>query len=157
MFHDAENLLDEVECQVVSRQVAKMHAKIGRNVRRFFSRSNPLVFRISVGHKIKDIGVRLDEIAANKAKFHLAEKPERNDHVMMHGRRLQMTHSFVRASEIVVREHDKEKLVHLLMEPDEKSDLSVIPVHELGGMGKTTLVKLVYNDSRVSTHFDLKI
>ncbi|GMN28811.1 hypothetical protein TIFTF001_002183 [Ficus carica] len=102
VFHDAENLLDEVECQVVRRQVVKMHAKIGRKVRRFFSRSNPLVFRISVGHKIKEIGVRLDEIAANKAKFHLAEKPERNDHVMMHGRRLQKTHSFVRASEIVV-------------------------------------------------------
>ena len=52
---DAELLLDEFKCEYLRNKVVKKHGTIGRKVRRFCSRSNPLVFCIRCGHKIKDI------------------------------------------------------------------------------------------------------
>ena len=68
-----------------------------------------------------------------------------------------MTHSFVHAPEVVGRERDEEKLVNILMESDAKSNISVIPILGIGGLGKTTLAKLVYNNENVTGHFELKV
>uniref|UniRef100_A0A2N9IAL1 Disease resistance N-terminal domain-containing protein n=1 Tax=Fagus sylvatica TaxID=28930 RepID=A0A2N9IAL1_FAGSY len=61
VLHDANNVLGKVEC---SKKV------------RFFSGSNPLVFRFKMAHKIQDIMKRLDDIAADKSRFNLAEQLE---------------------------------------------------------------------------------
>ena len=125
VFNDAEDLVAEFESQVLRRLVEKKHVKIGTKVCRFFSCSNPLVLRLSFGHKIKEIRERLDDVAADRAKFQLTEKLGRSD-CMMHGIRRQMTHSFVHAPEVVGRERGEEKLVNILMESNAKSNLSVL-------------------------------
>ncbi|CAL9025732.1 unnamed protein product, partial [Prunus brigantina] len=69
VFLDAEDLLDEFECDALQREVVEtFHGTTGK-VRRFFSRSNPIAFRFRVGNEIKEIRERLDEIKSNKAIF----------------------------------------------------------------------------------------
>ncbi|KAJ9678919.1 hypothetical protein PVL29_020966 [Vitis rotundifolia] len=68
------------------------------------------------------------------------------------------THSFVLASDVIGRDKDKEKVLELLMNSsDDDESISVIPIVGLGGLGKTTLAKLVYNDQWVAGHFKKRI
>ncbi|KAF3958358.1 hypothetical protein CMV_016729 [Castanea mollissima] len=53
-----------------------MQGSTTRKVRRFFSSSNPLIFRTKMAHKVKEIRARLDEVAADRAKFHLSPRSD---------------------------------------------------------------------------------
>uniref|UniRef100_A0A2N9HTV1 Disease resistance N-terminal domain-containing protein n=1 Tax=Fagus sylvatica TaxID=28930 RepID=A0A2N9HTV1_FAGSY len=113
VFYDAQDVLDEFECEALRRQDVETRGSTTRKVRRFFSSSNSLVFRTKMGHQIKDIRVRLDEVAADRAKFHLSERSE-NRHVV---RGREMSYSFVQASDVIGRDQDKENILQLLMHP----------------------------------------
>ena len=152
VFLDAQDVLDEFECEALRSQVVEIQGSIAMKVRHFLSCSNRLLFRINMGHKIKEIRTRLDDIAADKAKFHLSELAE-NMHVV---RGREMTHSFVHPLEVIGREHDKENIVKHLMNIVDGQNVLVIPIVGIGGLGKTVLAKLVFNDARVVEHFELK-
>ncbi|CAA3004694.1 disease resistance RPP13 1, partial [Olea europaea subsp. europaea] len=67
------------------------------------------------------------------------------------------TTSLVVESEVYGREEDKEKILKILSVVESNdSQMSVIPIVGMGGVGKTTLVQLVYNDESLKDKFDLK-
>ncbi|XP_037497013.1 disease resistance protein RGA2 [Jatropha curcas] len=154
-LYDAEDVLDEFECETKRRQVLKLYGITTKKVGRFFSSSNPLAFRFKMGHKIKQVRGRIDEIASHRTKFHLNEQYESRQFVH---RTREMTHSYVQASDIIGRDEDKEKIIELLTNPSDNRKLSVIPIIGIEIGGKTNLLtKLVYNDERVNRCFQLKI
>ncbi|KAJ0672769.1 putative P-loop containing nucleoside triphosphate hydrolase [Helianthus annuus] len=66
--------------------------------------------------------------------------------------------SMVDASSIIVgRQAEKEALVHKLLvgEPCDQK-FSIVPIVGIGGVGKTTLARLLYEEQQVEDHFELK-
>ena len=154
VLNDAENVLDEVQCRALQKKVMKRYGSTSKKVRYFFSGFNPLVFPFEMAHKIKDIRKRLDDIAADQIQFSLAKRLE-DRKIKMHRR--EMTHSFVNPSDVIGRDDDKKNIIHLLMQEDAGRNVSVIPIIGIGGLGKTTIAKFVYNDERVKSHFQLRM
>ncbi|KAL6337213.1 hypothetical protein AAG906_036527 [Vitis piasezkii] len=157
-LYEAEDVLDDFEYEALRRKVAK-GGSITKQVHSFFSTSNPLPFRFKMGRKMKNLKERLDKIAADKSKFNLTERAVVVDTTHVVHRKREMTHSYVDASNIIGREQDKENIVSILMPSisGEQENVSVIPIIGIGGMGKTALAKLVYNDGRVVKHFDKRM
>ncbi|KAJ8646327.1 hypothetical protein MRB53_008075 [Persea americana] len=150
---DADDILDEFMTEVLRKKIeSEDHHHMMNKVRNFLSL--PLVFQIKMGHKIKVIRERLNAIASERSKFHLQ--------VIREGRkgsetskRLQ-SDSCVDESETLGREDDKTKVVDLLINPC-NDNVAVIPIVGMGGLGKTTLAQLAYNDPRVEGHFELRM
>ncbi|PON93751.1 NB-ARC domain, LRR domain containing protein [Trema orientale] len=69
--------------------------------------------------------------------------------------------SSVIESEVYGREEDKERLVKLLLSTGSTQERGgtglCIPIIGMGGLGKTTLAQLAYNDHRVERRFDVKV
>ncbi|KAH9679180.1 hypothetical protein KPL71_026024 [Citrus sinensis] len=153
--YDAEDVLDEFEVEDQRRQVMKQRS-IGRKFRNFFGSSNPIAFRFRMGHQIKKIRERFDEIAKLSGEFNLIERLD--DHRRVVHKEREATQPNV-PPDIIGRDKDREKIIELLMQTsDGKSEtVSVVPIVGIGGLGKTAVAQLVYNDQRVKEHFELKI
>ncbi|KAM3738928.1 hypothetical protein ACB098_09G166400 [Castanea mollissima] len=156
VFHDATDVLDEFECEALRRQVVKTYGTTWDQVRDSISYSslNLLGFGRKMSHKIKGIRESLEELEKDRARFNLQERSE--DQNIVHRER-EMTHSFVPDSDVIGRVDDKQKIIDLLMHPGNNSNVSVIFIVGIGGLGKTTLAQWVYNDERVAENFDPKI
>ncbi|TVU19672.1 hypothetical protein EJB05_35835, partial [Eragrostis curvula] len=77
------------------------------------------------------------------------------------------TTSAVNEENILGREEEKEKITDILSASNKKDGTMILPIYGLGGMGKSTLAQLIYNDTQfkqythrawvyVSEKFDLK-
>ncbi|RWR74859.1 putative disease resistance protein RGA3 isoform X1 [Cinnamomum micranthum f. kanehirae] len=148
--YDADDILDEFMTEALRKKIeSEDRHHMMNKVHNFFSL--PLVFHIKMGHKVKKIRERLDAIASERSKFHLTEGRRGSGTC----KRLQ-SDSCVDESETFGREDDKTKVVDLLINPCHE-DVAVIPLVGMGGLGKTTLAQLAYNDPRVERHFEIRM
>ncbi|XP_060966076.1 putative disease resistance protein RGA1 [Cannabis sativa] len=162
VFHETVDVLDEFECELLRRQVVKQYGSSGRKVCRFFSWSKPLVYYFSVAHRVKEIRQQLDEIVRNMEKFHLIKTQLNMDqNPPKHDNREMMTYSFVNPSDVIGRDREKEEMMGMVLKEQAKESknqiIDVISVIGMGGLGKTTLIKSIYNDDAIKEKFDLRI
>ncbi|KAL4338842.1 hypothetical protein AHAS_Ahas12G0250600 [Arachis hypogaea] len=145
-LYKADDLLDELSTEAA---IATQ-----RDPGNSYSWSHPVDSYINYSSGKEKVVQRLEYVVARKNLLHLKESAK----VDMSSWRTPST-SLVVSSDIFGRDNDKEKIIKLLLNDTchAESPVTVIPIVGLGGIGKTTLAQLVYNDAKVAKNFDLKV
>lgn len=148
-LHDAEDLLDDINAEAL-RQKVEAEWKIVTVVRKMF-------FFSDMDVRIKKIIVRIDEIANRISSLHLQELDQHQE-TASNRHRENRTISYMRCStELVGREEDKKYVIERLLGGGSNSNNVVLPIVGIGGLGKTALVNLIFDDESVKNGFDLRI
>ncbi|KAJ6358549.1 hypothetical protein OIU76_000290 [Salix suchowensis] len=115
---------------------------------------NQGVRRRDIALEIKAVSEKLDEIAKEKAMYGF-ELYKAVDHELP---RLSST-SLVDDSSVCGRDDEKKIVISMLLAENSQGawNVDVISLVGLGGIGKTTLAQLAFNDAKVTTHFEKKI
>ncbi|KAK9081183.1 hypothetical protein Syun_030546 [Stephania yunnanensis] len=156
--YDAEDILAEFAFDGLRRQVL---AKT--KVLNFFSCFASLPLKFKTAHSIQKITKRLKDIDEEKVSFRFIPFNTAENVVPNVVDAARETTSLVNESDVFGRETDKVKIVDMLISDPGSSSagatttttttLSIVTILGLGGLGKTTLAQLVFNDLRVKEHF----
>ncbi|KAJ9687389.1 hypothetical protein PVL29_016039 [Vitis rotundifolia] len=139
--YDAEDLLDDITTEALR---CKMESDSQTQVRNIISGEG-------IKSRVEKITDTLENLAKEKYFLGLKEGVGEN------WSKRWPTTSLVDKSGVYGRDGDKEEIVKFLLSHDASGHkISVIALVGMGGIGKTTLAKLVYNDRRVVEFFDLK-
>ncbi|XP_021844211.2 putative disease resistance protein RGA1 [Spinacia oleracea] len=142
--YDADDLFDEF---VTLAERKKLSKGIKVRVLALFGKYGT-AYKMAQG--VKMIKKKLDAIASDtRFNFNIDPKPIRN-------RRLESC-SYVYEADIIGREPDLEKIVGVLLDPIVQQNVSFLPIVGMGGLGKTALAQLVFNDARVKNTFPLML
>ncbi|KAF3438105.1 hypothetical protein FNV43_RR20861 [Rhamnella rubrinervis] len=152
VVYEADDLVDEFSTEALRRQLMSGRRTL-KQVRTFCSPSNQFFFRHKMGCRIRDIRKKLDVIADDK-KFHL-ESGLGLGHTKLVSPGEWETHSFVQKEQVVGRADDKMAIMKLIFDIKTDENIGVIAIVGVGGLGKTTLAQLVFNDEEVREKFEL--
>ncbi|GAY61485.1 hypothetical protein CUMW_210350, partial [Citrus unshiu] len=174
LAYDVEDLLDEFQTEAFRRKLllenrepAAAHdqpsgsrtrtSKFRKLIPTCCTTFTPQSIQFDYGlmSKIKEINGRFQEIVTQKNSLGLNVSSAGRS---TEDRQRRETTSLVNEAKVYGRETEKRKIVELLLKDDSRNDggFSVISITGMGGLGKTTLAQLVYNDKQVEDHFDLK-
>ncbi|XP_031282899.1 putative disease resistance protein RGA3 [Pistacia vera] len=152
-LYDADDLLDDYYTEFQQLREAMNRNTLAKEVRIFFSKSNQIAFSISMAHKIKAIKKKLEAVFNARPIYLVEQLPDKNRVENVE----RETHSFVHADKVFWRDEDKNNVIRLLLDSDGRENVLVISIFGLGGLGKTTLAQLVYNDQNIINHFKLRM
>ncbi|XP_068343529.1 putative disease resistance protein RGA3 [Pyrus communis] len=153
--HDADDVLEDINYEVLRRKV-EIQNHMKKKVLNFFSLSNPILFRQKMAHKIKNINASLAGLKSEASFIGLVAR--RIDHTPPPIMRNRETDSrFGQSDKIIGREETESDIIKMLMSKNQEKNLSVMAVVGIGGLGKTTLAKSIFNDDAIRTPFDEKM
>ncbi|KAJ9704348.1 hypothetical protein PVL29_002758 [Vitis rotundifolia] len=110
-----------------------------------------LVSSYEVGKEIEAIQIKIQDISKSRETYGINSIGEATSQAGQRLQKLRYISPLVKEEIIVGLEEDTDKLVKQLVKGDERR--RAVSIVGMGGIGKTTLAKKVYNDRRVMDHF----
>ncbi|KAK1364420.1 NB-ARC domain-containing protein [Heracleum sosnowskyi] len=146
----AEDFMDELEYEVTRRKVEN-HRKVSDF---FIPSKNSILYRFKVARKIRSINTSFDKIF--KRASDLGLKPVEHLRSIVPREKISNTPPFEDESLIVGRDDDLSFLVNMLCNKNDEG-LPVNAILGMGGQGKTTLARMVYNKDTVINMFSKRM
>ncbi|KAJ6690879.1 hypothetical protein OIU74_015537 [Salix koriyanagi] len=151
--YEAEDLMEVIDYERLRSKDKAASRRVRNRVRNLFRTLDPDNKRIKeMEAELQKIYEKLERLVKHKGDLRHIEGNGG-------GRPLsEKTTPVVDESHVYGREADKEAIMEYLLTQNNTngSNVGVIPIVGMGGVGKTTLAQLIYNDNRVEECFELK-
>ncbi|PRQ50566.1 putative P-loop containing nucleoside triphosphate hydrolase, leucine-rich repeat domain, L [Rosa chinensis] len=154
--YEMDDVLDEWTTEILIQQVdhlKKVCFFVPSNCF-CFGQVNRVIRRRDIARRIQDLSHRLNEIARERQSYNFLN----TERVFEQLERIE-TSSLIDLSKTFGREDETELVVGKLVgeSSQEERNPLVIPIVGMGGMGKTTLAQIVYNNEKVKLNFTKRV
>ncbi|PUZ68663.1 hypothetical protein GQ55_2G047000 [Panicum hallii var. hallii] len=156
--YQANDVLDEFKYEALRRRAKEegRYKDLGMDVIKLSSTHNRIVFRYRMANKLRMILQKIDDLIKEMNDFRFMFKPgppEPTNYLRQNNSHIIDPVNIAKES----RAREKKDVVDRLLAQASSSDLTVLPIVGMGGLGKTTLAQLVYNDPEIKKHFQLRL
>ncbi|XP_037416169.1 putative disease resistance protein RGA4 [Triticum dicoccoides] len=155
--YEANEVFDEFNYEALRREAKKNghYVKLGFDAVKLFPTHNRFAFRNKMGKKLCRVLQSLEVLVAEMNAFGFKYQQQapaskqwrKTDHVIFDPKEI-ISRS---------RSQDTKNIVATLLGHASNENLMVLPIVGVGGLGKTTLAQLIYNEPEVQKHFELLI
>ncbi|XP_027337057.1 putative disease resistance protein At3g14460 [Abrus precatorius] len=154
VLHRADDLLDDLAIEFMRHKLDAGHGKQVNKALYSYSSSNRTNFPIQMAEEIRETRESFDAVVEDMYKLNLCP---RSIVVKQTDSGWRETCSYVLETDIIGRDETKKEIISLLKQPHENQEVSVVAIVGLGGLGKTALAQLVYNDLEVQNSFEMQM